>query len=107
MLSSLVSIVSLTVFLKFWKAKTVYRFKEEAVSNLGGENCSRRQVLKAWSPFLVLTVLVTLWGSPTIKEALNDVMEAGGNGLLSVINYLGQTFEVIADVPLVNGLYSL
>ncbi len=102
-LSSLVSIVSLTVFLKFWKPKTIYRFKDEANSDASTEHYSGRRVLKAWSPFLVLTGLVTLWGIPSIKAALNGAMEAGGNAILTAINSLGQSLEIIADVPFVSG----
>lgn len=73
--SSLTSLVALTVFLKFWKPKTIWRFpnerkdKEEAVTRY-----TTGQILRAWSPFVVLTVMVTIWGMPSFKSWALDKM---------------------------------
>ncbi|CAD5106370.1 lactate permease LctP family transporter [Zestomonas carbonaria] len=71
--SALVSLVCLTLFLKVWQPKAA-REQEIAGINadgsavLGGFGGARSespysfgQILKAWSPFLVLTALVTIW----------------------------------------------
>ena len=70
-LSALGSIIALAVFLRFWKPKNVYRFENEQQANQIQKHTSK-QILKAWSPYIVLTVMVSLWGIPQIKAVLND-----------------------------------
>lgn len=66
------SIVSLIVFLKFWKPKNIWRFPDEAEPKLFFEtNNSFGQILRAWSPFILLTVIIIAWGLRPIKETLN------------------------------------
>jgi L-lactate transport len=66
--SALVSLISLTVFLKFWKPKAIFRFhKEEAELEKHSHDYSLAQVIKAWSPFLILTVVVTIWSLKPFK----------------------------------------
>ncbi|QEY73658.1 lactate permease LctP family transporter [Pseudomonas denitrificans (nom. rej.)] len=69
--SALVSLISLTLFLKVWQPAS----EREVVATAGGaavmgSNGPRSaeptpysfgEILKAWSPFLVLTVMVTIW----------------------------------------------
>jgi glycolate permease len=72
--SALVSIVSLTLFLKVWQPKAAE--SNEIVGTVGGAAVlggfggirsttpspySLGEIIKAWSPFLILTVLVTIW----------------------------------------------
>ncbi|MDH4611650.1 lactate permease LctP family transporter [Pseudomonas sp. BN102] len=72
--SALVSLVSLTLFLKVWHPKRAEDAQVVGVSGgaavMGGFGGPRSttpspygfgEILKAWSPFLVLTVLVTIW----------------------------------------------
>jgi len=94
-LSALVSILALGIFLKFWKPKTIFRFsaEQELASTLAvnepGEDQSHtgRQVLKAWSPFLILTAIISIWGIPVIKQALTGHYE-GSNLFLTGLNQL-------------------
>jgi lactate permease len=67
-LSSAVSMLSLFIFLRFWKPKTVWRFPND--SAIAGETdikYSPGQVLKAWSPFIILIVVMFIWGLPAFK----------------------------------------
>ncbi|MCO7557655.1 lactate permease LctP family transporter [Metapseudomonas otitidis] len=72
--SALVSLVSLTLFLKVWQPKRAEDREVAGVSGgaavMGGFGGPRSttpspysfgEILKAWSPFLILTVLVTIW----------------------------------------------
>src|SRR4029078_11079471 len=34
---------------------------------------ARAQIIKAWTPWVILSVLVFLWGLPQIKTILNDI----------------------------------
>lgn len=68
------SIVCLVVFLKFWKPKTIWRFEDEVPPVIDTEKrYTAGQVLRAWSPFLLLTVLIIAWGIQPIKDALNSL----------------------------------
>jgi lactate permease len=68
-ISSLCSIVSLVLFLRVWKPARIYRFEGEARSSQTATP-GRRAVLSAWSPFVVLTVLVGSWGIKPVKALL-------------------------------------
>lgn len=68
------SIVSLVIFLKFWKPRTIWRFRNEPAQTVNTEiKYSSSQILKAWSPFLLLTILVIAWGIQPVKDALNSM----------------------------------
>ena len=68
------SIVCLVTLLKLWKPKTIWRFKDEVPPSLHSDyHYSFGQILRAWSPFILLTVLVIAWGIQPIKDALNSI----------------------------------
>lgn len=60
--SALVSLICMTVFLKFWQPKRIFRF-EHAKSDQSASKAtySGAQVLKAWMPFVILTAVVSVW----------------------------------------------
>lgn len=66
--------VSLTVLLKFWKPKHIFRFSNEdgVVDNTILEQQKQKhtagQIFKAWSPFMILTGMVTLWSIKPFKS---------------------------------------
>lgn len=106
-LSALVSLFALAIFLKFWKPKTIFRFSAEAelaaasavrISNATKVHFTGTQIFKAWSPFLVLTGIISLWGIPTIKLALTGHYE-GSNAILKMINSIGHSFSYMPEVP--------
>ncbi|WP_102693673.1 L-lactate permease [Rummeliibacillus pycnus] len=111
-LSALVSLVALAVFMKFWQPKTIYRFKSEqetaatvdtihTESKSQGDSYNSGQILKAWSPFIILTGFISIWGIPTIKLALTGHYE-GTNFLLKGVNVLGHALTFMPEVPLLN-----
>lgn len=68
-ISSLVSLLATTFFLKFWKPKTQWRFPHEKdLKEAEVSKYSSGQIIKAWSPFAILTVMVTIWGTPVFKD---------------------------------------
>lgn len=73
-IAGLGSIICLMTFLKFWKPKTIWRFANEPAPVVSmGVTYTRSQLIRAWSPFMVLTIMVIAWGMPPIKEVLNSV----------------------------------
>ncbi|MDF2636259.1 MAG: L-lactate transport, partial [Pelosinus sp.] len=74
-LSSLACIISLTIFLKYWKPANIWRFANEPAPTLVANRAALTlgKVLKAWSPFIILTVMVILWGLKPVVATLNSV----------------------------------
>ncbi|MEW6424474.1 MAG: lactate permease LctP family transporter [Bacillota bacterium] len=72
-MASLFSIICLVLFLRVWKPREVWRFKEEPPATLKVAKHSPGVVLKAWSPFIVLTILIADWGLNPVKALLNKV----------------------------------
>ncbi len=68
-IGSLVSIASLVLFLRVWKPKTIFRFESDpdAASVKSKHSYTRQQTLQAWLPWVVLSVMIFLWGLPAIK----------------------------------------
>ncbi len=68
------SIVILIIFLKFWKPKSIWRFENEPAPTLHLEDkYTTGQIIRAWSPFILLTIIVIAWGMQPIKELFNAV----------------------------------
>ncbi|MCW3078657.1 lactate permease LctP family transporter [Segetibacter sp.] len=68
------SIVALIIFLKFWKPATTWRFPNEPAPTINLEvQYTTAQIIKAWSPFMLLTIIIIAWGMQPIKEVLNAV----------------------------------
>ena len=66
------SIVALMILLKFWKPKEVWRFPNEPAPTLQSTNkYSNGQILRAWTPFILLTIMIIAWGLGPIKQVLN------------------------------------
>lgn len=73
-ISGLVSIVSLMVLLRFWKPRSVWHFREEPVQTIDTTlKYSNAQVIRAWSPFIIMTIIILAWGLQPIKDSLNSV----------------------------------
>jgi len=79
--AAIVSMVCLTLFLRVWKPKTIWRTTAlkghdndaatEASAAMQLTRHDRAAVIRAWVPWLVLSVFVFLWGVPQIKDLLN------------------------------------
>ncbi|HRN56190.1 MAG TPA: lactate permease LctP family transporter [Agriterribacter sp.] len=71
-LAGIGSILCLVVLLKYWKPKQTWRFAHEPAQAIIRESrFSKGQLLKAWSPFILLTIMVIGWGLEPVKAALN------------------------------------
>ncbi len=73
-IAGLGSIICLMIFLRFWKPKTIWRFANEPAATINTDvQYSTGQLIRAWSPFIVLTIVIIAWGVQPIKDALNRV----------------------------------
>lgn len=68
------SIISLVIFLRFWKPKTIWRFANEPEPTIFVEKkYSTGQIIRACTPFIMLTVVIIAWGMSPIKQLLNTI----------------------------------
>ncbi|WP_174559511.1 L-lactate permease [Acinetobacter bouvetii] len=84
--AAIASLVSLTILLKFWQPKHIFRFADQDSNideNLAAQKqhkYSLGQIAKAWSPFAILTAMVTVWSIKPFKDlfakdgALSDLV---------------------------------
>jgi lactate permease len=87
MLSAMISMVLLALFLKVWKPRRIMLDATgsgetvpyaQAQANNQRHSHSTEQVVKAWTPWVILTVVLVVWGIPWIKN--------------HVLNWLGVTY---------------
>jgi lactate permease len=74
LLAGLASIVCLMVLLRYWKPKAIWRFSDEPqISVTDQKKYTTGEIVRAWSPFLIMTVLIVLWGLQPVKTTLNSI----------------------------------
>ncbi|MEP7252611.1 MAG: lactate permease LctP family transporter [Ginsengibacter sp.] len=67
------SIICLSVFLKFWKPKTIWRFHHEPAATINTNiNYTTGEIVRAFSPFIMLTIIIIAWGLQPVKQILNQ-----------------------------------
>ena len=80
-IAALVSMASLILFLRVWQPKTVWtnaslkgREAESAPRRAESTTAyTRAEYVRAWTPWLILTVFVFIWGLPPVKEYFNGL----------------------------------
>ncbi len=74
-IAALVSILCLISFLKFWQPKRIWGHgghqEGEQRAARGAHGYSRGEVVRAWLPWLILSVFVFCWGTFTGKKIMN------------------------------------
>jgi lactate permease len=75
-LSALITIIGLFLFLRVWKPKHVWHFPDEAPSAGAATKCdyTAGEVIRAWSPYIILAVMVLLWGLEPVKKVLDSIV---------------------------------
>ena len=94
-LSSLVSLISIVILLQFWKPKTTWRFEGEDEDQKDKQNVpahSLKDIFVAWSPFLVLTIIIFVWTLKPVKAyfktiALNPKVPLIHNNIVNSISH--------------------
>lgn len=124
LLAGLASIICLMVLLKYWKPKSIWRFTDEPPQlSDNTQKYSTGEIIRAWSPFLIMTVMIVVWGLQPVKETLNSIgqvkflipglqnaiLNSDGTPLIIKpfdLNYLSNSgtamlFAVIISLPLI------
>jgi lactate permease len=84
--AAIVSIASLSLFLKFWQPKNIWRHEvrtgsgsdrvDDALSNPDSKfkiRNSKSEMFRAWLPWIILSVVVFVWGLPQTKGFLDGI----------------------------------
>ncbi len=73
--SALVSLICLSIFLKKWQPKEIFTFDgmRQPNPNPQGSGFSTGQIMKAWAPFAILTVFVSIWTYKPLKDFLDKI----------------------------------
>ena len=69
--ASLAAMAALVLLLRVWQPKENFVFAHEAAATKEEHNYTGGQIFRAWAPYLFLTLMVLLWGIPSIKTALD------------------------------------
>jgi len=67
--SSLVSLSALVLFLRVWQPRRIWRLPGETPTP--PERHAPRAVLRAWTPWLILSALILVWGLPQTRAWLD------------------------------------
>jgi lactate permease len=73
--AAVISMAALVLFLRVWHPKRIWRLEGEAETTVarGEHGYSRAEVVRAWVPWIILSVLVFVWGTPQTKKALDNI----------------------------------
>jgi lactate permease len=71
--AAVTSMAALAAFLKVWKPARVWRLDTDAPDAAAAARPSSALVLRAWTPWLILSVLVFVWGLPQTKAWLDSL----------------------------------
>jgi len=80
--AAMCSMAALALFLKVWHPKRVWTSasregstvsQAEAEATAVRHGLTRARIFKAWTPWVILSVLVFLWGLPAVKDWLNAI----------------------------------
>jgi lactate permease len=71
-ISAIVTIVGLVLLLRVWKPKSTFHFpdEKESDSTVKSVSYSSGEILRAWSSYIILAVMVIIWGLQFFKTAV-------------------------------------
>ncbi len=120
--SAIVSLVALTLFLKVWQPKRIFRFEEEkgagapqaasktttkaatrtpakaAAAVTSGVPLTAGRMVYAWSPFIILTAVVTLWSLKPVKALFTATGALAGTVINVPVAFLHNLVEKVPPV---------
>lgn len=90
--AAIISMLALIGFLMIWRPKKVWGFEHEGERTArGSHGYTRGEVVRAWVPWGILSILVFCWGLPSVKTGLDK---------LSIVKYaIAGLDKVIQRMP--------
>jgi len=70
--ASLAAMAALVLLLRVWQPRENYVFAHEKAATKEKHHYTAGQIFRAWTPYLFLTLMVLLWGIPSIKTFLDQ-----------------------------------
>lgn len=70
--SAVAAMVALTLFLRVWQPREIWAVAG-GESTEPGQSESRERIIRAWTPWLILSVLIFVWGLPQTKAWLDGL----------------------------------
>ncbi len=97
-IAALFSLVCTALLLKVWQPKNIWRFPHEKSEKAESyQKYSGGQILKAWSPFIVLTVIVSIWGTVAFKNFVTEQLQ----WFINIPHWPGLDGLVMKTMPIV------
>ncbi|MEN5179348.1 L-lactate permease [Comamonas testosteroni] len=112
--SAILALVVLTAFLRFWQPKRIFRFAPEpgAAAEAGVKpavsvpaTLTAGVVLKAWSPFIILTTMVTVWSIKPFKALFAQGAALAGTVLNVPVPLLHNVVQKVPPVVAASSPY--
>ncbi|MBV9625746.1 MAG: L-lactate permease [Acidobacteria bacterium] len=73
-IASLASMSAVILFLRRWQPERLWRLEQEDMPQVrGSHGHSRSLIVRAWTPWLILSVVVFVWGLPSTKTRLDRI----------------------------------
>lgn len=71
--AAIVSLICLSLFLKVWQPNKVWRFENDPVPADTDAKPSFKEIVYAWSPFIILIIFIGNWGYDAVSALLDTV----------------------------------
>ncbi|MEJ1238239.1 lactate permease LctP family transporter [Chryseolinea sp. T2] len=80
-LAGIASILCVLLLVRFWRPRSTWEFSGEDRFNSGSPTVvsgnslkyTGGEILRAWSPYLIMTLFIVTWGLAPVKATLNDL----------------------------------
>ncbi len=75
LLASSITLGVMWLFLKRWQPARIYRFHQDAEETcaIDSEEAERSELRRAWLPWIILCLLVLVWGMPQVRDWLDSL----------------------------------
>src|SRR3954451_6332786 len=102
------AMLAVALLLRLWRPRTIWRFPSAVDSILASQaharSYSRREISRAWAPWLILSLCVFLWGLPQFRTILEGGKHDGAQQWWQQPNVLSGVTEQKWNVPYLDKL---
>jgi lactate permease len=99
----LISMVAVALLLRVWRPRTTWQFPwanyRMSASQADARQYSRREIRRAWAPWLILSLCVFLWGLPQFRTILDGGKLDGAQQWWQQPSFLSGIIERKWNVP--------